>query len=161
MENASKALLIAGGILIGIILLSLGAYLFSSAANFGMTYREEEAKQQIEAFNAKFEIYSGIQSLSIHDVITAANLANQNNTHNEYNTGNTGYISVFLDTILIDLEDQAEVIQRNIAKEYDGTVRIKLYECTYIGYYENGRIKEIKFKETDPQYCREFYADTE
>ena len=37
MENASKALIIAGGILIAIAVVSIGLYLFENARNVGTT----------------------------------------------------------------------------------------------------------------------------
>ena len=59
MENASKALIIAGAILLSILLISLGIMVFNQAQstidNSGM------AQAEIEAFNNKFLKYEGIQ----------------------------------------------------------------------------------------------------
>ena len=54
MENASKALIIAGEILIGVIILSILAYLFSSASGLSQSYSEAEQKKVLDAFNNKF-----------------------------------------------------------------------------------------------------------
>ena len=59
MENASKALLMAGGVLIGVLIISLAVYLF---ADFGSTSAEvnaQNAQKQITAFNSKFTAYEG------------------------------------------------------------------------------------------------------
>lgn len=62
MENASKALIIAGAILIAILLISIGIIVMNSI-NDPINQSEDEAKQQaIEMFNAKFTNYSGEQS---------------------------------------------------------------------------------------------------
>ena len=57
MENASKALIIAGAILLAILLISLGIMIFNQAQdtvnNSGMTQAE------ITAFNNKFLKYEG------------------------------------------------------------------------------------------------------
>lgn len=57
MENASKALIIAGAILLAILLISLGIYIFGQAQdtinNNGM------AQAEITAFNQKFIKYEG------------------------------------------------------------------------------------------------------
>ena len=63
MENASKALIIAGAILLAILLISLGILIFSQAQdvvqNNGMTQAE------ITAFNAKWTKYEGSQKGSV------------------------------------------------------------------------------------------------
>ena len=63
MENASKALIIAGAILLAILLISLGIMIFNQAQdtvnNSGMTQAE------ITAFNNKFLKYEGTQKGSV------------------------------------------------------------------------------------------------
>lgn len=57
MENASKALIIAGAILLSILIIGLGMVIFNQAkdalSNTGMD------QQKISAFNDKFEAYEG------------------------------------------------------------------------------------------------------
>ena len=61
MENASKALIIAGAILISILLISVGIMVMNSI-NDPLNQSEDEAKQQaIQMFNSKFTGYSGTQ----------------------------------------------------------------------------------------------------
>ena len=83
MENASKALLMAAGVLIGILILSLAVYLF---ATFGATsaevHRQNDANR-INEFNTQFTSYEGKQDITIYDVITVANLATENNINYE------------------------------------------------------------------------------
>lgn len=57
MENASKALLIAGAILIVILLISLGIYIYSQAQQQVDSVNMDE--QEILAFNNKFAPYLG------------------------------------------------------------------------------------------------------
>lgn len=58
MENASKALIIAGAILISILIVSLGILIFN---NFGTKARESANmdEQEIAAFNSKISPYLG------------------------------------------------------------------------------------------------------
>lgn len=106
MENASKALLMAAGVLIGILIISLGVYLF---ANFGGTSSQIHAnieQNQIEQFNSQFATYVGKDNVTIHDVISMANLATQNNQNYEFtkqdSTGNNNYIAVLLNGTSIE-----------------------------------------------------------
>lgn len=102
MENASKALLMAAGVLIGILILSLGIYLFASFASTSAEMHKENAKQQIDQFNSQFTSYAGKEGITIYDVVTLANLATETNAYYEFEkrtavaTGDDYYISVKL-----------------------------------------------------------------
>ena len=57
MENASKALIIAGAILLSILLISLGIMVYNNAKN---TVKSSNLDQQeISTFNSQWEAYSG------------------------------------------------------------------------------------------------------
>ena len=59
MENASKALIIAGAILLSILIIALGVFVFNQAksavGNTGLS------DQEVAAFNSKFDSYEGNQ----------------------------------------------------------------------------------------------------
>ena len=59
MENASKALIIAGAILLSILIIALGVFVFNQAksavGNTGLS------DQEVAAFNSKFDSYEGKQ----------------------------------------------------------------------------------------------------
>ena len=83
MENASKALIIAGAILLSILLISLGIMIFNQAqdtvTNSGMTEAE------LTSFNNKFLKYEGKQKGSrvksmIQDVKSSNDNASDNHT---------------------------------------------------------------------------------
>ena len=79
MENASKVLIMAAGVLIGIMILSLAVYLF---ATFGATSAEMHGQieqDRINQFNAQFTSYESKQDITIYDIITLVNLAKDNN----------------------------------------------------------------------------------
>lgn len=58
MENASKALIIAGSILIAILIISLGIYIFKQYSSFAKE-NADLSKQEISAFNSKITGYLG------------------------------------------------------------------------------------------------------
>lgn len=98
MENASKALIMAAGVLIGLLILSLAVYLF---ATFGATSAElhkENDASRINQFNTQFTQYEGKSDITIYDVVTVANLAKDNNNEYELTTAsnNNFYITVTL-----------------------------------------------------------------
>lgn len=101
MENASKALLMAATVLVGILILSIGVYLFSIFGDFSSETAKQIEEKKISEFNAQFYKYLGQKECRAHDIVTVANLANENNKNNEYTDSdrNTGayYIKVIVD----------------------------------------------------------------
>ena len=57
MENASKALIIAGAILLSILIIGIGMYIYNQAANVMGNVNMDS--QEIQAFNQQFEQYKG------------------------------------------------------------------------------------------------------
>lgn len=61
MENASKALIIAGAILISILLITIGIVLINSGRDVVDTGTSGMTSQKIQTFNSKFTAYEGNQ----------------------------------------------------------------------------------------------------
>lgn len=79
MENASKALIIAGAILLAILLISLGIFVFTQAQDTLGSINLSE--QEVLAFNNKFLAYEGtIRGSQVKQLI---NLIDSNNKSRE------------------------------------------------------------------------------
>ena len=147
MENASKALIIAGGVLIGILIMSLGVYLFM---NFGATSAEihkQVEEQQLVEFNTKFTSYEGKKGLTIHDAITVAGYANENNMYHNDELSKYGIVVLLNDTQIQDNTDEenAMLISSEMSN-INGSTGLTTYKCSILEYHqENGRVKKIKF----------------
>lgn len=78
MENASKALIIAGAILLSILIISIGIYIYNNSMNSTKSVvANKELEMQLKQFNGQYEVYEGIQnSNSIKQLL---NMASQNN----------------------------------------------------------------------------------
>ena len=147
MENATKAMLLAAGVLIGVMIISLGVALFAELDTYVQSSQEQIRFNEQNSFNAKFTKYIR-DDLTIQDIITVANLANENN--NSYNAtederGNQGsfYLAVYLGGIAIegDIQDITVDLLTDNKKVYKcENVDVKFSEKT-------GRIYEIYFKE--------------
>lgn len=93
MENASKALIMAGSILIGVLILSIFVYLFNTMGQYTAEAEARRAQTQVDMFNTNFTKYTGQityvdddgnvevkdVTCTMHDVISLANLAKQSN----------------------------------------------------------------------------------
>lgn len=61
MENASKALIIAGAILLSILIIAIGMYIYNSSTNSITNAASQISQQDIQAFNNQFTMYEGRQ----------------------------------------------------------------------------------------------------
>lgn len=129
MENATKALLMAGGVLIAIIIITL---LVKTYGNIGAFQRQKlslEEVEKIEQFNKDYTKYDG-QYVYGTEVITVINRAT-----NEKNNGIN--IDIFVDGILVG-NDYITTATEDF--------RNKPFKCTSIGYDQNtGRVNSIYF----------------
>lgn len=83
MENASKALLMAAGVLMAVVILSLAAYLFGTFSSSTAEMQKDMERAEIQNFNNQFYAYNGKDNLTIYDVYTVVNLARNNNEKHE------------------------------------------------------------------------------
>ena len=143
MENASQALIMAGGILVGIIIISMGVYLFSQAAAIPENYNATIEQQKLQAFNSQFETYCNKQNgTSAQDIITVLNMATDNNK--EYTENEDYYINVYLDGKSINSYTENQKVE--LMQATNGTSDFYSFECEAIEYSTmSGRIKNIKF----------------
>lgn len=133
MENAVKALYIAAGVLIGVMILSLGVALFASLQNYVDSAQERVEFNELNSFNTQFTKYinyeNGVRQyeLTIQDIITAAGRAYENNS--SYNLDTTQwqesesslYVSVYLKETRIDQnikEEMVDLLEENLGKKY-------------------------------------------
>jgi len=83
MENASKALIIAGAILISILLISLGIKVFNSTSGIVEETHSSSESTSKELFNSKFTKYfgssvSGTQARALVNAVMVNNSTNSN-----------------------------------------------------------------------------------
>ena len=130
MENASKALLIAGGVLIALIIITMFLLMSNRLSNIQKEQQEMEKTKQLAAFNAEYEAFDRKVMYGV-DVITLINKVAENNK--KY-AGNTYY------QIIITLNN----IQITNSNSLIGTNEKYLYKCTKITYNDLGRVSKIE-----------------
>lgn len=105
MENASKALIMAGGMLIAIMVASLFVYLFTSYGKYADDMYDKINRRQITQANNEYTKYEGAKDNTIYDVITVVNKAKDNNKSLDLQSGDRGYISVGINGINSNLQN--------------------------------------------------------
>ncbi len=78
MENAAKALLIAGSIFLAIALITFGIYIYQSMHNMANAQDEKRDQEQLVAFNKKYEAYNKSVMYGT-EIITVMNMAIEDN----------------------------------------------------------------------------------
>lgn len=129
MENATHALLIAGGILLGILTITMLVFMFANLNTIGTAQAEKQEADALTAWNAEWEAYNK-QLLYGAQVLTVLNKAEQNNA--EYDND----IKYTVDVTVVGM-DKTEV--RNHKTE--------VFRCTKMEYSSStGRVKTIEFE---------------
>ena len=77
MENASKALLMAGGVLIAILVLTVFVALKASFDNTAQSYVDRLDLQELQKYNSNFETYEDRQDITAQEIVTLINFAKQ------------------------------------------------------------------------------------
>lgn len=153
MENASNALMMAGGVLIGILLLSVLVISFNGAADLAKSYDSSIAETSLQTFNNNFEKYT-LGEVDIQSIITIAHFAKDYNTKNELTKHDAIYITVECDGKDLDEMTDTELIEFMQANTFykddtgkEDATKYQTFICKTIEYNENSnRVNKITFK---------------
>lgn len=149
MENASKALIMAGGVLIGILIISLAVYLFTDFGSTSAQINAQNSQKQITEFNSKFTSYEGYKDkdgnwkITIYDIITLASYAKENNQY--YEDTSEEQIKVKIDNI--EIQDYTNDKNQKLISNYTRDGILKKFKCSNVEYNARGKVKSITFRE--------------
>ena len=135
MENASKALIIAGAILLAILIISLGIMIYNQAS--GVVNNNSMTEVQVTSFNGKFDQYLGdkIRGANVNALVSAVN------TNNMSTDDSTEQITLKGDSAITD---GATASAGNYKK---GAKSGSTYKVEATDYTEGGLISEITITE--------------
>lgn len=148
MENASKALIMAGGVLIGILIISLAVYIFTDFGSTSAKINAQNAQKQITEFNSKFTSYEGYKDkdgnwkITIYDIITLAGYAKENNQY--YEDTSEEQIKVKIDNI--EIQDNMNDRNQELINKYTSDGILKKFKCSKVEYNARGKVNSITFK---------------
>ena len=149
MENATRALLIASGIILGILILSVGVALFSMFGNSSKNIVEKLEESKLSEYNNNFYKYYGDGIIiTAHDIVTISNFAKKCNKEGQVQ--NQTKYSQSSDYVQIDIKNNKKLetnFEKKSEEDYDlfiknnmftkdnvgnETTQIKYYKCTNI-----------------------------
>ncbi len=172
MENATKALMIAAGVLMGVMILSLGVSLYYSLSTYVKGTQETIDANALNKFNNSYLNYINVSKdehgaleynykLNVQDIITVANMAIENNLKYELTSADAGeksyYVKVKADLYKTETDKDSFQLEDYLRTNRDEKIQNIL--STYIGEHEyyctntdikispvTGRVYEINFK---------------
>ena len=151
MENASKALIMAGIILIGILLIALMVYFFNSVSGLRKSYDDNISTTRMVEFNTKFTKYNitqkqyeesdGKNYVRIYDIITLGNLAKEFNK--DFEEGDSDYIEIKINGVDENISNNSSAENNDLLKNYNNAEH--KFVSTSVEYSSSGRIKSMEF----------------
>lgn len=147
MENASKALLLGGGVLIGLIVISIGVFLFVSYKGNTIGFTQTMEANELKKFNVNFTKFEGRDDITIQEIVTLLNFVEQyekeNKTHIQIAIGDIPDIINYINNIVTQENKKIELIENNVDKIF----KCKNQKNQDIKYDKEGKIYYIKFSE--------------
>lgn len=90
MENASKALIMAGEILIAMVIVGLAVVIISKTGSFSANINDRIAADKVAEFNQHFTKYEGRIDITAEEIATIINFAKNSNDKNELSYDDMG-----------------------------------------------------------------------
>lgn len=149
MENATNALMIAAGVLIGILIISLGVTLFMTLGGFSANTQKEIDERAIRQFNEEFLKYDKRTDLTIQDVITAKNKALETNqSYENYNISTTKATesSYYVDVFFKRESSARTIFDKDLTYLLDKYIDVKNIKCTVTISPVTARVYKLVFE---------------
>ena len=159
MENATKALLIAGGVLIGVMIIAVLIYMISNLSTISTSQEQAREAEQLQEFNKTYESYQK-KKLRGTEFVSLINTSIHSNNQNSGDAEKQ--IAVYVTTISGDKADGLSASTYcftgadeslflsifNDGEKRNAFMYERYFECTQLRYNsENGRVNEIYFQE--------------
>lgn len=157
MENATKALTMAGGVLIAIMVISALVYAFSTYQVIPSAQDEANAVRQLSLFNQQYESYAR-DALYGTDLVSLLNKAVDNNER--YNAGSDEKMYIDIAFKLLTDVDGSEVVYNRYFS--DGKEEIT-EEREILGILKAGKLYSLSSNDTKDdieEFLQNFYGTT-
>lgn len=153
MENASKALIIAGSILIAMLVLGVGVFLFATYSEMGSEYERSLEINETMSFNEKFYNFEDRQDITAQEIVSLAQFIinyNDKTPTVPVKVFVTGSATVSGELNTKSITDLMKFIEKNSTEPDGSVIKISTFSCTDIKIddtpNDTGRVIEIKFR---------------
>ena len=132
MENATKALTMAGGVLIALMIVSMLLFMFSNLSSYQNQNDASVKQTQIAEFNNQYMPYDK-NNLTLMELKSVYNKIMSHNSKNPTET-----IETNIKNIYSNIEEDFETIDEQDKRK-------KKFKCIEIGYDTSGKINNMNF----------------
>lgn len=147
MENATKALVMAGVVLVAIMVLTMGVNLVGKLGQTADSYNARLSASEIQKYNSSFEVFIGREDVTAQEIVTLINLTQQSHQGTAVIVDGVNCTSDW-----IEQDKKDKFLENNILTySIDDTGKLKteglyIYVDESIEYDNDGKVKTIKFK---------------
>ena len=141
MENSTKAILMAAGVLFALLTLSLVTVMIRNIQTISEAEDTKKQTETLQEWNAQWEAYNK-QIMYGSDVLTVVNKAAQSNYDYAEYKGYEVTIKILREngTAITDNKELSSYLQQN---------KLSIFKCTEISYNdETGRVNKMTFQNT-------------
>ncbi len=138
MQNVSQALIIAGSVILGVILLATLVNVLRLGGSVNKAYDENQLNYQTEAFNYQYEVYQRDDN-TIMDMVTLLNLAYSANSETNYDLNSSV-------TIVIKIGNKTYRIPKDISTD------VETFYNNNAGVLERNQVYEVSANEVRSVY---------
>lgn len=157
MENASKALVMAGGILIAIMVIATLVYAATTWGIIPQAKNDADAAKQLAEFNQQFESYAR-DGLYGTDLVSVLNKAIDNNEKYGVKSGEKMYVSIAFE-INSDVDGEKNIYRMDLKGENAGEKR-KIDSIPIPGRLRKGTYTFARESVAIKTFLNEFYGKT-
>jgi len=142
MENASKALIIAGAVLVTIMILTIGVYLVGRFGTAADSYTTTVDATELQKYNSNYEVFIGREDITAQELVTLVNLTQQSTQTTIVEIDGTNCTNDWNE------KKKNEFLENNILTyKSDGSITgLYKYIDNSIQYDNYGKVKVIKFE---------------
>lgn len=142
MENASKALLMAAAVLIGILVLTLIVYLYANFSAIKADSVEKMNQTSLDAFNGKFLAYDGRTDLTYYDIANIATMVK--NYNDEIGNDDENKIVIVIGNTTINLTNSNTWYNRLMKAFKDQDSVDNIMKTDTVSDSATGTLKQVK-----------------
>lgn len=140
MENMTKALLMAGGVLIALLIIGVLVILFTDIADYNDKVADQNEKAEIAAFNNQYEPYNK-EGLTLSELKSVFNKIESNNRRYQ------GYPNFIIGSNISAVYPGIGMDFRQMPE--DDKIK-RRFNCVRIDYNRDGRISHMEFVDATP-----------
>ncbi len=164
MENASKALLMAGGVLIAILIISSFMLFFTDLSNYENSQTDARMQEQVVKFNNAYTAYDR-SKITLNEIKSLYNKIESNNERAENGETNYYKIESNIKDLCMQPENSKDQIDITVTNFRDLDERLKNnkynFKCEKIEFEnEGGRVSKMTFSMTDLTTGKKYTSNT-